>query len=159
MIRELALDEVEIVQDTLVKALDWRPDQPLPFTREELLAHPQLLRYHTNWGRPGDLGVVAEANGEVVGAALCRLFTEDDHGEGYVDAHTPELAIAVNREHRGRGIGARLLDALEVRARSAGFRQLSLSVDQENPSARLYLRAGYTILSQDEDGFLMLKRL
>ena len=36
---------------------------------------------------------------------------------------------------------------------------MSLSVDRENPSARLYRRAGYDLLSEDEDGYLMLKRL
>jgi GNAT superfamily N-acetyltransferase len=43
----------------------------------------------------------------------------------------------VNKEHRGRGIGGRLLAALEARAR----------------------QAGYKVLSEDEDGYLMLKRL
>lgn len=159
LIRDLEAQELAIVQDTLVKALDWRSDRPLPFSRDELLAHPQVVRYHAGWGRAGDLGVVAEAPGQVLGAAVCRLFSEADHGEGYVDPFTPELAIAVEQEHRGRGIGTRLLAALEARVRSAGYRQLSLSVDRANPSARLYQRAGYEILSQDEDGYLMLKRL
>jgi len=158
-IRDLGDDEVEIVKATLLSALDWRPDRPLPYSREQLLAHPQVLRYYSGWGRVGDLGVVAESNGEVVGAALCRPFTEEDHGEGYVDPSTPELGIAVNKEHRGRGIGDRLLAALEARARLAGYRQMSLSVVRENPSARLYRRAGYDLLSEDEDGYLMLKRL
>ena len=65
----------------------------------------------------------------------------------------------MDEEHRGRGIGGRLLAALEARARQAGYGQLSLSVDRENPSARLYRRAGYKVLSEDEDGYLMLKRL
>jgi len=65
----------------------------------------------------------------------------------------------VSKEQRGKGIGGRLLAALEARARLAGYRQMSLSVDRENPSARLYRRAGYELLSEDEDGYLMLKRL
>jgi GNAT superfamily N-acetyltransferase len=158
-IRDLRDDEVAIVKATLLGALAWRPDRPLPLPPILLLAHPEVRRYHAGWGRVGDLGVVAESNGEVLGAALCRLFTEEDHGEGYVDPSTPELAIAVNKEHRARGIGGRLLAALEGRARLAGYGQLSLSVDRVNPSARLYLRAGYQVLSEDEDGYLMLKRL
>ena len=158
-IRDLRDDEVAIVKATYLSALAWRPDRPLPLPRILLLAHPEVRRYHAGWGRVGDLGVVAESNGEVLGAALCRLFTEEDHGEGYVDPSTPELGIAVNKEHRGRGIGGRLLAALEARARLVGYGQLSLSVDRENPSARLYRRAGYEVLSEDEDGYLMAKHL
>ena len=77
-----------------------------------LLARPEVQRHHAGWRKVGDLGVVAESSGEVLGAALCRLFTEEDHGEGYVDPCTPELGIAANKEHRGRGIGGRLLAAL-----------------------------------------------
>ncbi|HLC04441.1 MAG TPA: hypothetical protein VJK02_15505 [Anaerolineales bacterium] len=74
VIRDLGDDEVEIVKATLLSALDWRPDRPLPYSREQILAHPQVVRFYAGWGRVGDLGVVAESNGEVAGAALCRLF-------------------------------------------------------------------------------------
>ena len=65
--------------------------------------HPELARYHRGWGRPGDLGVVAERGGQVVGVVLCRLFTDDDHGHGYVHPETPEVAVAVAVELRGNG--------------------------------------------------------
>jgi GNAT superfamily N-acetyltransferase len=70
------------------------------------MEHPDAAIYHRDWGRHGDLGVIATEDGEVVGVAYCRLFTDDDHGHGYVDAATPEIAIAVREGRRGEGIGA-----------------------------------------------------
>jgi GNAT superfamily N-acetyltransferase/DNA-binding transcriptional ArsR family regulator len=151
-------DEVGHLQRVLYDAVSWDPDRVLP-AFEIVVNHPQLLRYHQGWGRHGDHGVVAELGGEVVGAAFCRLFTKEDHGHGYIDDHTPELAIAVWDGHRGSGIGSRLLVALEEATRDAGIARLSLSVDNENPARRLYLRSGYEPVSSDEGGIRMIKGL
>jgi ribosomal protein S18 acetylase RimI-like enzyme len=155
VIRELGAADVEQVRWALYAALDWNPSRELPPV-EVTLAHPQAARYHEGWGRHGDLGVVAEGDGDVVGAAYCRLFTEDDHGHGYVDDQTPELAVAVREDRRGEGLGGRLMDALADTARAAGFARLSLSVDTDNPALRLYKRLGYRELTTDEDGVRMV---
>jgi GNAT superfamily N-acetyltransferase len=94
-------------------------------------------------GRPGDIAVVAELDREIVGVANCRLFTEADHGHGYVDDETPEVAVAVREGRRGRGLGARLMNELAKAALAAGFSCLSLSIDADNPARRLYERLGY----------------
>jgi hypothetical protein len=92
--RPLGPDEVEHVKWALFEAVAWNPDREVP-PYELVVEHPELARYHRACGRPGDLGIVAELGGEVMGVALCRMFTEDDHGHGYVDPETPELAVAV----------------------------------------------------------------
>ena len=79
-----------------------------------------------------------------------RLFTEESHGEGFVDEQTPELAIAVVDGLRGRGIGGELLAAAHERARRDGITRLSLSVDAENPAKRLYERYGYADHEPDD---------
>src|SRR5918992_4909563 len=148
-------DDLEWVRWALYTAVAWDPGRRLP-PPEVTVEHPELARYHRGWGRPGDLGVVAERDGQVVGVALCRLFTDDDHGHGYVDPETPELAVAVAEELRGSGLGTRLMDALADRARAAGVARLSLSVDTDNPARRLYERLGYRQLSADDDGVRMV---
>jgi ribosomal protein S18 acetylase RimI-like enzyme len=155
VLRALRADEVEPVRWALFEAVGWDPERELP-PFELTIEHPELARYHRAWGRAGDLGVVAERGDEVVGVALARLFTEDDHGHGYVDDETPELAVAVADGARGNGLGTRLLNELAAEARSAGIRRLSLSVDSENPALRLYERLGYRELARDEDGVRMV---
>jgi GNAT superfamily N-acetyltransferase/DNA-binding transcriptional ArsR family regulator len=158
VVRAVRADEVGHLQRVLYDAISWDPNRALP-AFEVVVNHPQLLRYHRDWGRSGDLGVVAELGGRVVGAAFCRLFTEEDHGHGFIDDRTPELAIAVWDGHRGGGIGSRLLVALEDAAKDAGIGRLSLSVDHDNPACRLYLRCGYQPVSSDEGGVRMVKAL
>jgi len=155
VLRALRADESEHVRWALFEAVAWNPERELP-PFAVTIEHPELARYHRGWGRTGDLGVVAERGDEVVGVALARLFTEDDHGHGYVDEATPELAVAVAEAARGNGIGTRLLDELATAARRAGIPRLSLSVDSENPALRLYQRLGYREVARDDDGVRMV---
>jgi len=149
-IRDLGDDEIEFLQKMLYAALDWRPDVQLP-PFEWVLAHPQVVVFHEGWGRQGDTGLVAEDAGQPVGLVWYRLFTEDAHGEGFVDDQTPELAIAVVDGFRGRGIGGELMAAAHERARRDGVVRLSLSIDADNPARRLYERLGY-VDYESEDG-------
>jgi GNAT superfamily N-acetyltransferase len=156
--RRLTSQDVEHVKWACYTAIAWNPERELP-PYDALLAHPQIERYHRQWGRRGDLGVLADADGAVVGIAFCRLFTDEDHGEGYVDDRTPEAAVAVAEGRRGAGIGGGLLTELAHAARTAGFDRLSLSVDAANPARRLYDRLGYRELSVEDGDVLMLLTL
>ena len=141
-IRELEAADADFLGAMLIEAVYWDPaKERLP--TEFLLAHPQLTIFHQGWGRPGDGGLVAETDGAPVGVGWDRRVTDAEHGEGFVDEATPELAIAVADDHRGRGIGRALLEAIHERARAEGLERLSLSVDDDNPAKRLYARLGY----------------
>lgn len=157
-IRDAGDDDVSTIQRVLYEAVSWDPERDLP-PLEVTVELPQLALYHRGWGRPGDIGVIAEEDGETIGGALCRLFTEEEHGEGYYDDKTPELGVAVWEGHRGEGVGAKLIGALELRAVGAGFETMSLSVEAANPASRLYERLGYHIVENRDDDLLMLKSL
>jgi ribosomal protein S18 acetylase RimI-like enzyme len=110
---------------------------------ESVRANPDLARYVNGWGRPGDSGFLAVSDGEPVGAIWMRLWPDDDRGFGYIDAATPELAMAVLPAHRGSGVGVQLLNRL-LEAASHQYRVISLNVRIDNPAVRLYQRSGFS---------------
>jgi ribosomal protein S18 acetylase RimI-like enzyme len=109
----------------------------------EGISNPVALHYVEGYGRPGDVGVIAEIAGEPAGAAWCRLLTGPDRGYGHVADDVPELAVAVEPGHRGRGLATALIEALQSAVAEAGYRAISLSVEPDNPSQRIYERAGF----------------
>ena len=70
---------------------------------------PEFKKLLAGWGRTGDRAVIAEESGVRLGAAWFRLWTPECHSYGFVNATTPELAIAVRADNRSRGLGRRLL--------------------------------------------------
>ncbi len=133
----------------------WRSDPQPP---------QELRKYLDGYSRSGDAGVIAEnEERKPVGACWYRIFAAHDRGDGILaHANVPELAIAVAPEHRGRGIGRDLLEALARRAKDDGYRRLMLSVDPKNaPALRLYERAGFTYIYTDDDarGTSLIMRL
>ena len=154
----MTADDVAIVQWALYTAVTWdnNPDVP-PI--EIAVQHPQLMMYHDGWGRPGDIGAVAEISGELAGAAFARLFTDATHGHGFVDQQTPELGIAVMPDQRGKGVGRSLMRGLEDAARESGIERLSLSVNNPNPAKRLYESLGYELVADDGESSTMVLQL
>ncbi len=152
-LREATRDDGDFLADMLVAAVNWSPEWKKKSRRRVLLA-PDTAHYVAGWPRPDDLGVVAEADGERVGAAWLRFFTADDPGYGFVADDVPELSIGVVAAWRGRGVGRALLRAAEDRARTAGVERISLSVERKNFARRLYLAEGYEVVgagSADSD--------
>ena len=97
------------------------------------------------WGRVGDAGVVAvdPATGPV-GAAWLRLLTGSQSlSPSFVAADVPELAIAVEDGHEGRGVGSRLLEGLLA---GHGNRTIVLTARTTNPAIRLYERFGLEVV-------------
>ena len=109
--------DVQFLWQMLVEAASWRPAEP-KISVSEAIADPSHARYVADWGRDGDLGVIAEAAGMERGL-VGVVFTEHAHGYGFIDPAVPEISIAVITEMRGTGVGTALLKALIDRARHA----------------------------------------
>jgi ribosomal protein S18 acetylase RimI-like enzyme len=157
-IRPATHEDDGFLREMLYEAAAWNPDWP----RERMiaaLADPMLERYHRDWGREGDAGVIAELDRQPVGAAWYRLFTAEEPGYGFVDEKIPELSIAVVPLHRRKGIGEALLRSCMVQAREEGFQALSLSVAVHNRSRMMYQKAGFEKVEESGESWTMVANL
>ena len=117
---------------------------------QKALRDRELTRYWQNWGRHGDLGVVAESDshGYPISCAWVRLFTREEAGADYVGEDIPELAIGTIPKARGLGVGTRTLQALLSLCKTR-YSAVSLSVRLDNPAIRLYERLGFRRTSEE----------
>ena len=158
-IRPAIASDAGFLADMLVEAVNWSTEWR-PKSRARILSAPNTAHYVAGWPRDTDLGVVAEAGGQPVGAAWLRFLPETDPGYGFVAADVPELTIGVVAGWRGRGVGRALLRALASQARACGIPRISLSVERKNYAHRLYLAEGYRIVdSSDAQSDTMVKDL
>lgn len=113
-----------------------------------IINDPEIFAYIKDFGsRSGDLGVIAEQNNQVIGAAWTRIIS----AYGHLDNNTPELAISILPEFRGYGIGMKLMNKLFKLLKENGYERTSLSVQKDNPAVRFYQRLGYEITSEKLD--------
>jgi ribosomal protein S18 acetylase RimI-like enzyme len=120
---------------------------------------PGLSHYVSGFGREGDVGVIATADGELAGAAWARRFRVEQAGYGFVAEDVPELAIAVRSQYRGRGIGGSLIVALKRALADAGYSRVSLSVEPDNASRRMYERVGFVRVAEDGGAWTLVSEL
>ena len=95
----------------------------------------------------------AEASFDVI------LVDGEPAGRLYVHRGPSEIRIvdiALMPEHRGGGVGTRLLEDLSAEADAAG-KSLTIHVERMNPALRLYERLGFS-LAEDKGVYLFLER-
>ncbi|HEY0415150.1 MAG TPA: GNAT family N-acetyltransferase [Gaiellaceae bacterium] len=151
MIRRGSAADVPFMRSMLAHAYAWRVNA--------FEADIPLARYVDNWGRDGDVAVIAHETGNRVGAAWLRLFRASEPGYGFVDEQTPELSIAVVPSRRRHGLGQELMDALVEAAREAGRTAVSLSVEADSPAVSFYARNGFERVREQDGGVVMRKPL
>ena len=151
MIRKGSAADVPFMRSMLAHAYAWRVNA--------FEADIPLSRYVDNWGRPGDLALIAHETGNRVGAAWFRLFRGSEPGYGFVDEYTPELSIAVVPSRRRHGLGQELMDALVDAARIGGYGAVSLSVEADSPAVAFYERNGFAEVREQDGGVVMRKTL
>ena len=110
-------------------------------TLSQVDADPLLAEYSRI--RPGDFGLVSTLGDRATGVVWVKHFPPDRPGYGFVRAGVPELSVCVLPGYRGTGIGGALLQAAVAEARRRSIGTLSLSVEEGNPSRRLYERLGF----------------
>jgi len=158
-IEYLRLDKAHeaFIKEMLHEALFVAKNAPkLPIS---IIEEDHMKKYYENWGRLGDLRIVAINNNEPIGASWSRLFNFENKAYGYVNDQTPELSIALKSEYRNNGIGTILLKKLMKENKKLGIKQISLSVDKLSPVMKLYDRLGFEIYADDRTAFTMLKKL
>ncbi|MFS0705473.1 N-acetyltransferase family protein [Cellulomonas sp. 179-A 9B4 NHS] len=157
-LRDATDDDADLLVDLLVEAFNWTGEPR--FTRDDVLRDPHTARYLGAWRRPGDLGVVAVADGTPLGAVWARALPADEPGYGWVADDVPELGMAVVAGRRGAGVGSALLAGFLDRARALGWTAVSLSVEDGNTAARaLYERHGFVVVGRNGGSDTMLRAL
>jgi len=109
----------------------------------------------------GYTGAVKRAQDPLTGFALVRLLKLDmlrrlgpllkmQSTIGRIAGNEYYVSnVAVEPDHRGRGIGARLVARARAEAERSGLRSIVLDVEADNPRAqRLYERLGFRVVSE-----------
>jgi len=156
-IRELKEDEHAFLKEMTYQSV-FIPENEPPVPRN-IADQPQLSKYFEKWCRSGDHCLIAEYEGEKIGAVWCRLYNKNNKDYGFVSEDIPELSIAVDKVYRNQGVGSKLLAEFYTHLKQSGFHALSLSVDKRNPAVNLYLRTGFKIIKTSENDHIMLKEL
>jgi len=157
-IRSIVSADYPVLEDFLYHAIFLPPGvKPLP---REIIYTPEIFIYIKDFGGKNDCGIVAELDGKIIGAAWTRIIP----AYGHVDNKTPELAISVLPDWRGKGVGSEMMKNLFELLCERGYRQTSLSVQKDNPAVRLYERLGYKITGEridhaNHEDYLMVKEL
>lgn len=133
--------DLEFLQRMLHEAANRPGDDWPPF--EECINEPRFRRFWVSWPRAGDIGVVAHDRGTPIGAAWIRRFAGDELSP-IDDSEIPVLAIAVERDYRGVGVGHALLRELITGAIDAGYVAIDLTAGVFNRVAlHLYATHGF----------------
>lgn len=101
------------------------------------------------------LGLVAEVDEKAVGAVWVRIMND----YGHIDHSTPSFAISLYQDYRGLGIGTALMKEMLRILRDRGYKQASLAVQKANYAVKMYQKAGFEIVDEKQDEYIMLCQL
>lgn len=150
-IRELREDEHSVLDDFLYEAI-FIPKGVEPPPRE-IIDQPELQVYVQSFGESEhDNCLVAEVNGDIVGAVWTRIMQD----YGHIDNRTPSFAISLYKEYRGLGIGTALMRKMLALLRKKGYKQASLAVQKANYAVKLYEKVGFKTVDENDEEFIMV---
>lgn len=150
-IREIWKEEYDLLEDFLYEAIFVPEGEEAP--PRTIIGKPELQVYLADFGKQkDDIGLVAEADGKVVGAVWVRIM--DDYG--HVDDSTPSFAISLYKEYRGFGIGTALMEEMLCILRQRGYQQASLAVQKANYAVKMYRKVGFKTVDENEEEYIMV---
>lgn len=153
-IRSLQENELPVLEKMLYHAL--HVPEGMDAFPWDAIYHPNTYAYIKDFGSlPDDYCLVADMDGRIIGAVWVRLLFEPVKGYGNIDSKTPEFAISVLPDYRGRGIGSKLMHATLMHLAENGYRAASLSVAKDNRAFNLYCKCGFSVLRENADDYIM----
>ena len=154
VIREMHTEEISLLNDFLYEAIFIPEGVPAP--PRSIIENEDLQVYVRDFGKKADdRCLVAEVAGKVVGAVWTRVMND----YGHITDGIPSLAISLYKDYRNQGIGTELLREMLQLLRRDGYRQVSLSVQKANHAFRMYQKAGFEVMKETEEEYLMLCEL
>lgn len=153
-IRKLRKDEIDLLKDFLYEAI-FIPDGVKSPARD-IVEKPELRVYTDDFtARKGDNCLVADIDGNVVGAVWTRIMND----YGHVDNDTPSFAISLYKEYRGHGIGTKLMINMLELLKKQGYKQVSLAVQKTNYAVKMYKKIGFKTVNENSEEYIMVCKL
>ena len=152
-IREIKESEYPVLSDFLYEAV-FIPEQ-MEKPPKSIIEQPELQVYIADFGKADDWCLVAEVKETIVGAVWVRIMND----YGHIDGETPSLAISLYEEYRKLGIGTALMRTMLQFLKDKGYKQTSLSVQKENYAVDMYRKAGFEMISENDEEYIMVCKL
>ncbi|WP_312433577.1 GNAT family N-acetyltransferase [Lacrimispora sp.] len=149
-IREMYAHEYPLLADFLYEAIFQRDDNNL--LPRAIIEEPSLHAYIENFGRmKDDYCLCAEVNKIIAGAVWVRNI----NGFGSIGDDIPEFSISLYKKYRGYGIGTELMKQMLRLLKSKGYKKASLAVQKDNYALHMYQKAGFKIIDETMEEFIM----
>lgn len=149
-IREIREDEYAILDDFLYEAIFIPEGTEAP--PKSIIEQAELQVYVSDFGRKDDCCLVAEADGEIIGAVWTRIMKD----YGHIDDATPSFAISLHKDFRRKGIGTALMTEMLALLKEKGYKKASLSVQKANYAYAMYLKVGFAVVDENDEEYLMV---
>ncbi len=153
VIRPIKASEYPVLEDFLYQAV-FIPEGVKP-PPKKIIDEAALQVYIKDFGiYPDDRCLVAEIDGEIIGAVWTRIMND----YGHIDDETPSFAISLYKNYRNKGIGTEMMKRMLTLLAEAGYKQASLSVQKANYAYRMYLNVGFEVIDENSEEYRMLYR-
>ncbi len=157
-IREIKSEEIGILEEMLYESI-YQPDKTKLIPRD-VVKIPEVRVYIEKFGqKKDDYCLVADLNGEIIGAVWVRILAGKIKGYGNVDDKTPEFAISLFQDYRKQGIGTLLMEKMISYLTAKGYNQTSLSVQKGNYAVKMYGNLGFETIGETKEDYIMLLKL